>query len=209
MKKYCTKKKITRIWEELEKCLYDNKLDLIKNLATGLNNDESLVVDINGAKGTYKDYSGMFYINCSRKGQPFDKTGHGKNDKSHYFWIPVIYKNKEDVRSYVLSLLQEELDTFSANIHQNFTKLQFLKNTNKGYEIGDQFNPTPEKHKDYYLIKYNRGCAYPSLTEKEMYNHKLDMGNYNYSSKEAAKLFWQFIEKDLFNVRTNKHTGLL
>ena len=194
-------------WNLLKSKLEENKKDLIKELCAELIENALLIKSPYGCCGHIKNLPGTFYINCSKSGKPYVGTGKGRNNKSHYYWIPIVYKFKSEIQNYVVSLVREDLDVTTGNTHQNFTEIQIVKNLYGSSEIGGAYNPSPKKKGNCYILEHQFLYSYPPIVTKEEidkpwgYNIKdipiLDMKDENYSPQKVAKFVWELIKKDL------------
>lgn len=194
-------------WKLLQKQLENHKIDLINELTNNLVADDNLQKKSYGSCGHLNNMPGMFYINCSRKGVPCAFTGRGINDKSHYYWIPIVYKNDNCYNSYVISLVKEDLDIQTGNIHHNFSEIQIVKNHYESFEIGGAYNPAPHKEGSSYLVYHNYKYSFPSIVKSESLNKpwgyeiskipSLDLKDENYSAHKVAEFVWELILKDL------------
>lgn len=141
-------------WNLLKSRLEQNKKELIEELSQEFIDDDFFKKSSYGCCGRIKNLPGMFYVNCSRNGNPCVFTGRGVNDKSHYYWIPIVHKFDNLINNYIVSLVREDLDVVTGNAHHNFTEIQIVKNLYGSPEIGGAYNPSPKKDGDNYIIKH-------------------------------------------------------
>lgn len=194
-------------WNLLKSKLEQNKKEIIKELSHEFIDDEFVKKSSYGCCGRINNLPGMFYVNCSKNGNPCVHTGRGVNDKSHYYWIPIEHKFDNSINNYIVSLVREDLDVVTGNTHQDFTEIQIVKNLYGSPEIGGAYNPSPKKDGDNYTIKHQFLYSYPCIVSKEIiekpwgYNIEeipvLDMKDENYSPAKIAKFVWELIRKDL------------
>lgn len=146
----------------LEARLAHEKARLVAAIA-GQFDDEGRAAGEFGARGRMRSagVAGEFYVNCSRRGEPWEDTGHGKGQLAHYFWIPVVYRDGACKAGYVLSLGQDDLDVSTGNVHACFGRLQFTRLSHVGSGIGGQANPKPEPADGGYLLHYRADDHFP------------------------------------------------
>lgn len=142
-------------------CLAEEKERLCVAIGCQLIEDKDHETSKCGARGRLPGFPGAFFVNCSRAGKPCGRTGRGVNGLSHYFWIPVQYKEDGIELDYSLALFQEDIDASTGNLHVDFTKLQMSRLRCGGPEIGGGCNPRPTRIDGGFRIDYMADDSFP------------------------------------------------
>lgn len=151
------------IRDAMEARLAHEKARLVAALARQLEDDSERISCKYGARGRMRldGLPGMFYVNCNREGEPWEGAGRGKGQLSHYFWIPVVYRDGERVANYVLSLWQGDIDVNTGDVHSCFGRIQFTCPLYGDPGNGGQANPKPEPIDGGYLLRYRSDESFP------------------------------------------------
>lgn len=191
------------------------KRRLIEAIGVQMTEGDECKTSAHGACGRIGGLPGILYVNCTRKGIPNARVGHGVNRLTHYFWIPAIYRDAGLERSYTLSLCREDLDARTGNIHTDFTQLQMTRLNNNGPEVGGQANPLPSRIEGGWRLDYLADESFPRAvrcctgatvdTDEKPWGHDgfekkipmLDMADPAYNPDAVAAFFLALVAHDV------------